>query len=121
MTQNRLPAALLTLQGLLGLVILEESLRFVLPPAAAQAFAKTGLPNFVHVGLGRAEIVAAVLFLVPRTAIAGGRFLTVVLGFAIAIHILHGWFDVEARVVYAAAAWTVVAGKSDLLSSEKRA
>jgi hypothetical protein len=110
MTQNRLP--LLTLQWVLGLVILEASLRFALFAGAAREFAKTGLPNFLHIGLAWAEIAAAILFLIPRATIVGGRFLIVVLGAAIVIHILHGWFDVGALVVYAAAAWAVVAGKT---------
>jgi len=36
------------------------------------------------------------------------------------LHILHGWFDVGALVVYAAAAWAVVAGESGALSSEEQ-
>lgn len=112
MTKNRLPVALLILQWALGLVILEESLRFALSRSAAQAFAKAGIPDFVHLGLGWAEIAAAILFLIPRAAVAGGRFLIVVLGAAIAIHILRGWSDVGALVVYVAAAWGVVAWKA---------
>jgi hypothetical protein len=42
--------------------------------------------------------------------VAGGLLLIAVLAFAIVIHLLHGWFDVGGLVVYAAAAWTVVAG-----------
>jgi hypothetical protein len=109
---DRLPAALRILQWVLGLVILEESLRFAFSPEAAHAFAKTGLPNFIRMGLAWAEIAAAILFLVPRATVVGGRFLIVVLGAAIVIHILHGWFDVGVLVVYAAAAWAVVAVKS---------
>jgi len=109
---NDLPAALRILQWVLGLVTLEESLRFAFSPEAAHAFAKTGLPNFIRLGLAWAEIAAAILFLVPRATVVGGRFLIVVLGAAIVIHILHGWFDVGVLVVYAAAAWAVVAVKS---------
>ena len=110
MTQDRFPAALRILQWALGLVILEESLRFAFSPGAAQAFAKTGMPNFIHLALAWAEIAAAILFLVPRATVAGGLLLIAVLAFAIVIHLLHGWFDVGGLVVYAAAAWTVVAG-----------
>ena len=84
-TSDRLPAALRILQWVLGLVILEESLRFAFSPEAAHAFAKTGLPNFVHLGLAWAEAAAAILFLVPRVTVVGGRFLIVVLGAAIVI------------------------------------
>ncbi|MGA2981069.1 MAG: hypothetical protein ABSD76_15880 [Terriglobales bacterium] len=110
MTQPRLPTALRILQWVLGLVILEESVRFAFSPGAAEAFAKTGMPNFIHLALAWAEIAAAILFLVPRATVAGGLLLIAVLAFAIVIHLLHGWFDVGGLVVYAAAAWTVVAG-----------
>lgn len=109
---DRLPAALCILQWVLGLVILAESLRFAFSPEAAHAFAKTGLPNFIRQGLAWAEIAAAILFLVPRATVVGGRLLIAVLGVAIVIHILHGWFDVGVLVVYAAATWAVVAWKS---------
>jgi hypothetical protein len=55
----------------------------------------------------------------PRATVVGGWFLIVVLGLAIVIHVLHGWFDVGALVIYAGATWAVVAGKS-AFSSEKR-
>jgi hypothetical protein len=109
---DRLPVALCILQWVLGLVILAESLRFAFSPQAAHTFAKTGLPNFVHLGLAWAEIAAAILLLIPRATVFGGRFLIVVLAFAIVIHLLHGWFDVGGLLVYAAATWTVVAAKS---------
>ena len=112
MNQVRLPAALRILQWVLGLVILEESLRFAFSPEAAHAFAKTGLPNFIRLSLAWAEIAASILFLIPRTTVVGGRLLIVVLGAAIVVHILHGWFDVGVLVVYAAAAWAVVAKQS---------
>ena len=112
MNQGRLPAALLILQWALGLVILEESLRFAFTAEAAHAFAKTGLPNFIRLGLAWAEIAASILFLIPRATVVGGRLLIAVLGAAVVIHILHGWFDVGVLVVYAAAAWAVVAKKS---------
>ncbi len=109
---DRLPVALRILQWVLGLVIMEESLRFALSPAAAHAFAQTGLPGFIRHALAWAEIAAAILFLIPRATAIGGWFLIVVLASAIVLHLVHGWFDVEALVVYAAAAWAVVAGMS---------
>jgi hypothetical protein len=109
---SRLPAALCILQWVLGLVILVESLRFAFSPEAAHTFAKAGLPNFVHLGLAWVEMAAAILFLVPRATVVGGRLLIAVLAAAIVIHLLHGWFDVGELLVYAAATWTVVAAKS---------
>jgi hypothetical protein len=116
MTQSRLPAALLILQWVLGLVILGESAHFAFSAGAGLAFAKTGVPHFIRPALAGAEIAAAILLLVPRTTVAGGRVLIAVLAAAIVIHLLHGWFDVGALAVYAAAAWVVVTGKSTPVS-----
>jgi hypothetical protein len=122
MTQDRLPTALRILQWVMGLAILEESVRFAFSPGAAHAFAKTGLPDFIRLALAWAEMAAAILFLVPRATVAGGWLLIVVLASAIVLHLLHGWFDVGALVVYAAAAWAVITGKSAGMSApgEKR-
>jgi hypothetical protein len=97
------------LQWVLGLVILAESARFAFSPHAAHAFARTGLPDFIRLALAWAEMAAAILFLVPRATITGGGLLIGVLGFAIVLHLLHGWFDVGALAVDAAATWAVMA------------
>lgn len=112
MTSNRSRTAVLVLQWTLGLVILAESARFAFSPGAAHAFAKTGLPDFIRLALAWAEMAAAILFLIPRATIAGGWFLIAVLVAAIAIHLLHGWFDVGSLAVDAVATWTVIAGKT---------
>jgi len=111
MTSDRSPTGLLILQWTLGLVVLAESAAFALSPASAHAFTKTGLPNFVRLALAWTEMAAAILFLIPRATIAGGWFLIAVLVAAIVIHLLHGWLDVGALVVYAAATGVVMAGK----------
>jgi len=112
MTHDRLPLALRILHWTLGLVILAESAHFALSPESAHAFAKTGLPYFIRPVLAWAEIAAAILFLIPRATVVGGRFLIVVLALAIVLHLLHGWFDVGGLVVYAVAAWVVITVKS---------
>jgi hypothetical protein len=100
--------AILVLRWTLGLVILIESARFAFSHSAALAFARTGLPEFLRVALAWAEVVAAVLFLVPGLAKTGGRLLIAVLAVAIVIHVLHGWFEVGGLVVYIAAVWAVM-------------
>lgn len=118
MTSDRSRTALLVLQWTLGMVILAEAAAFAFSPAAAHTFAKTGLPDIVRLILAWGEMAAAILFLIPRATVAGGWFLIVVLALAIVIHFLHGWFDVGGLVVYAAATWAVMAGKS--ATTEKR-
>ncbi len=110
--RDRLALALRILQWVLGLVILEESLRFAFSPEAARAFAHTGMPDFIRRGLAWVEIAAAVLFLIPRATVTGGWFLIVVIASAIVIHLLHGWYDVGVLVVYAVGVWVVIAGRS---------
>jgi len=112
MKDDRARRAMTVLQWVLGLVILGESLRFVFSSSASATFAKTGLPNFVRLGLGCAEMLAAVIFLIPRFAITGGWLLIGSLGFAILVHVLHGWFDVGGLIVCAAAAWAVMPAKA---------
>ena len=107
--------ALTVLQWVLGLVILEVSARFAFSASAARAFAATGMPNAVHIVLAWSEMVAAVIFLIPKAlapkaTIIGGWLLLTILAFAVVVHLLHGWFDVGVLVLYAAATWAVMAG-----------
>jgi hypothetical protein len=113
MTGRRARSPIVALRWIVGLVLLAESARFAFSPSAAAAFAKTGLPQMVHLGLAWSEMIAALIFLVPRTVRVGGTMLIVVLAFAIVVHLLHGWYDVGALLVYAAATWTVVASNRE--------
>jgi hypothetical protein len=113
MKKERSRLALMGLQWSLGLVVLVESFRFISSAAAAHAFAKTGLPDWVRVFLGCTEILAALLFLVPRTLVTGGYSLAAVFILAIVVHLLHGWFDIGGLLVYTAAALAVTAYKAD--------
>ena len=95
--------ALPGLRWSLALVVLWESWEFVFGHSALRAFAKTGLPPWIRPLLGGCEIVAAVLFLVPAASLVGGYALLIVFFLAAVIHILHGWYDVGALVVYSMA------------------
>lgn len=112
MSDHRGPIGLLALQWVLGLVILGQAAVFAFSPASAHAFAKTGLPNFVRLALAWAEMAAAILFLIPRTMIVGGWSLIVVLAGAAVLHLLHGWLNVGALLIYGVAVWAVIAGQA---------
>src|SRR4249919_747323 len=112
MTSGRSRTALLVLQWVLGLVILAEAASFAFSPGAAHSFAKTGMPDFIRLALAWGEMAAAILFLIPRAVVVGGWLMIVVLAFAIVLHLLHGWLDVGALVVYAVAAWAVMTGRA---------
>jgi DoxX-like family len=88
------------LRWCVGLIVLWQSRRFAFEESAMRGFAHTGLPPWVRSALGGAEIVAAVLFLLPITTVLGGYALLVVFFLAAVLHVLHGWYNVSALVVY---------------------
>ena len=112
MNNDRAQPALLVLQWAIGLVILAEAATFAFSTSSAHAFAKTGLPDFIRLALAWSEMGAAILFLIPRAIAAGGWLLIGVLVFAIVLHLLHGWWNVGALVVYAVGTWAVITGRA---------
>ena len=105
-----LTIALCVLQWSLGIVILIEAAPFLFSPGVHHAFATTHIPNVFRLILGWAEIAGALLLLIPRTASRGARLLLIVFVLAIAVHLLHGLYNVGALIVYSAAAWVLVQG-----------
>ncbi|HVI08801.1 MAG TPA: DoxX family protein [Candidatus Binatia bacterium] len=103
---NRLKCSLFALRYSLGIVILIEAILFVMP-AARHDFARTHMPDMVRQILGWGEIVGAVLLLIPPTAVRGAWLLAGIFVLAIAIHLLHGFYNVGNLVIYAAAAWAI--------------
>jgi hypothetical protein len=101
--------SILLLRWSLGLVVLLESFQFVFSATAAHFLAKAGLPSWIQPALGGAEIVAAVLFLVPFTALVGSYLLLVIFALAALVHILHGQYEVGGLLVYAAAVFVCMA------------
>jgi hypothetical protein len=84
----------------LGLVVLWRSVDFALSSAAAQDFAKIGLPQWIRLALGGSEAIAALLFLVPAANVVGGYVLLFIFAVAAVIHLLHGQYDVSTLVIY---------------------
>jgi hypothetical protein len=109
MTSQRSHIALTVLQWTLGVVILVESILF-LQPSAAHAFTQTHMPTAVRFGLGVSEIAGCLSMLYPRTVVRGAWLLMVVFAIAIAIHLLHGMYNVGGLAIYTAAAGAVAAG-----------
>ncbi len=91
------------LRWTLGLIVILESARFIISTSAAHFLANAGLPDWIRPVLGGAEIIAAVLFLVPITTVFGSYLLLVIFGIAAVIHILHGQYGIEVLVLYAVA------------------
>ncbi len=93
----------------LGLLVLQRSCVFVFGEHAAKSFGRTGMPDALRLGLGWCEIVAAVLFLVPRTVTVGGHSLVGIFVFAAGLHVAHGEFDVGVLLVWTVAVLAVLA------------
>lgn len=91
------------LRYILGLVVFLESVHFALSGSSGHQLARVGLPQWVGPALGGSEALAALLFLVPPISRVGGYALLFVFAVAVAIHWLHGEFDVGGLLVYAMA------------------
>jgi cell division protein FtsW (lipid II flippase) len=111
MTAQRAKCAMIALQWTLGVVILIESILFVLP-SAAHEFARTHMPNMIRFVLGFGEIAGCLLMLYPRTVARGAWLLMAVFLLAIVIHLLHGMYNVGNLAIYTAAAWVVAEQKN---------
>ena len=112
MSFGKTKIGLTVLQWALGVVILIEAVRFVLP-SAAHDFARTHMPGLVRLVLGFGEIAGSILLLIPQTAIRGAWLLLAVFVMGILIHLLHGMYGVGNLVIYAAAAFAIAVGKGN--------
>ena len=110
MSAAQAKTSLTVLQWVLGIVILAEAVRFVLP-AGAHDFARTHLPDMIRFILGIGEIIGCILLLIPPTAIRGAWMLVGVFTVAIVLHLLHGMYNVGNLVIYTAAAFAIATGK----------
>jgi DoxX-like family len=108
-TPTGLRKAVAVLYWSVGLIVLLESCLFVFSSSRGHDFSKSGIPHLVRPILGGAEIIAALLFIIPPSRTIGGYALLVIFALAALIHILHGQPDVGSLVVYAAAVYTVLA------------
>jgi hypothetical protein len=115
MTASRTAFAIRCLHWTVGLVVLLESCRtFYAAHFALHASGHAAILNSVRLFLSGAEIVAALLFLVPFTTFVGGHMLLAIFGLAIVIHGLHGEFGgLEILVLFGVAVWVSLAARKD--------
>ena len=97
----------------LGIVVLSESVRFLLSSSTAHHIARMGLPQWIRPVLGGSEIVAAILFLIPAASVLGGYLLLFIFAIAAIAHCLHGEFEVGALIVYGMAALVCITQRSN--------
>jgi len=98
------------LQWSLGLVLIYECSRLLFAHGAAQAFAKTHLPQWFRAAIAAVELLGAVLFLLPPTMLAGGRVLLGTFLVVAVVHFLHGQPEIGYLVIYGMAVLTVMTG-----------
>lgn len=110
MSSSQTKLGLNVLQWVMGIVILAEAVRFVMP-GAAHGFARTHMPDAIRLIVGFGEIIGCILLLIPPTAVRGAWLLVGVFTLAIVLHLLHGMYGVGNLVIYAAAAFAVAVGK----------
>jgi hypothetical protein len=115
MTTSRTGFAIRILHWTVGLVVLLESCRtFYAAHFVVHGAGHSGILNSIRLLLSGAEIVAALLFLVPFTTFVGGYTLIAIFGLAMVIHGLHGEFGgLEILVLYGVAVWVSLAAKKD--------
>src|SRR5690242_6948178 len=97
---HRLKQMVTILRWTLGLVVLYESCLLAFEPGRIRAFEHAGFPHLVRPLLAWSEIIAAALYLVPASEVAGSYLLLIVFALAAAVHILHGQYEVGGLVVY---------------------
>jgi hypothetical protein len=119
MKSPRPQIAIDALRVVLGVVVLIQSFIFLFGGDSAKVFGRHGLPDAIRMALGWSEVIAAVLFLLPPTIVVGGWALLVVFMAAIAIHLLHGQFEVGGLLVYAAAVFAVMVQRRSRLSGSQ--
>ena len=98
----------LFLRWVLGLAVLWESFHFAISASSAHHVTRMGLPRWTAPVLGGAEIMAAILFLVPRSMRIGGVFLMMIFVIAAVLHIVHRDFQIGGLLIYITAAWTCI-------------
>lgn len=103
MNTHRQQVASGVLRWTLGLVILWESCEFAFSAAAARHLQRVGLPPWLGAVLGGAEIVAVILFLLPKVDRIGGYSLLLIFALAAMLHVLHRQFEIGPLLVYGAA------------------
>jgi hypothetical protein len=105
MNTDRLKTSLRLLQWTVCLVVIWESVRFIASDSTSRALAHMHLPVWIAPVLGGTEILAALLFLLPKTLRVGAYALLAIFAIAALLHILHRQYDVAVLLVYAAAVW----------------
>lgn len=87
-----------------GALILSAALKIAQPPFVTEGFAKSGFPAGTLLPIGFAELISALLFLIPKTRVLGAVLVTGYMGGAIATHV-HAGESIVVQVLFGVFAW----------------
>ena len=109
MRTNLKSIAIPVLRWTVGLVVFLESYRTFRRGISGLHLAHSGgIHPVILLVLAGPEMVAAILFLCPRTVIIGSYALLTIFALAVLVHLLHGQWNFEVLLVYAAAVMVVM-------------
>lgn len=69
------------------LMVFSAIMKFVQPPMVVEGFAKNGMTSSAVLMIGVVELLCAVLYIIPKTAVLGAILVTGYLGGAIMVHV----------------------------------
>lgn len=119
MSAPRTQIAIRCLHWTVGLVVLIESIQTFYFAHSGHGTSHAGKLIALRLVLSAGEIVAALLFLIPASSVAGAVVLLVILGLAFAIHALHGEFrGLEILVLYGVAVYVSLAERRESREAE---
>jgi uncharacterized membrane protein YphA (DoxX/SURF4 family) len=103
--------------GLVGAIfVMSGIMKFNLPPDMVEKMASQGITPTIAKTLAVIEILSAILFLIPRTAVLGTLLLAAYMGGAIAVHLTTGQ-DITAPCVIQAIIWIVAVWRNPELKT----
>jgi len=95
--------ALLALQWSVGVVLFIEAALLAHSKAEIHFQGHPGIHHWILLALAWAEMLACIIFVIPRTMKQGATLLLIVLALASLVHMLHGSFEIGGLIIFAAA------------------
>jgi len=100
MNPGRVMAAISGLRWTVGIVVLIQSIHFLISAGATHDLAAAGFAQWLRPALGGFEIVAAVIFLATGGGLIGGFGLLSAFSLAIVVHLLQLDYNILNLLVY---------------------
>jgi hypothetical protein len=87
------------------LMVFSSSMKLLQPPMVVEGFTKNGISSATIMAIGIVELLCAVLYVVPRTAVLGAVLMTGYLGGAVYVHVQAGELALLVPVLLGICAW----------------